>query len=427
MARRVSTTPLTSRLDESLFHAPRKSYPSRLLDRIQKTPEPEHIEWLLTDGRVGGYVFDKHDNTVWLYTLDYKDAHYSDNDKIPRVEFRAVDWGTFGLKAWDPLCSNGNVAGFKASFPGASGFRSYLIAGERAPYIEDECIFICVSDHSAYANSHKDTVPEIDVMSRHVVFKRSDIPVLSQVFMMINRLFMWNEHFLDYQRVKSDFYSPRAEGSSINAFTGRSSVVRRIKQRNRFRPYNSFGIPSWVCDGGGNSGDLQTDDSQAKAYTGDLQTDDSQASVYNKSQQSNPFSGYMNIASNISGPRPVLRQVNFAKVIKQSEAEPVVEQMIISCADSDAKSSESHNGLLACDGDYLSKKNDESNGVSGEVGNEQVADEVNSLVQMMEGCNLDDDDDDGEIDQLVCLMQKCRLTDNDEKSEENRGVFQKEA
>lgn len=362
MARRVATTPLTSRMYEELLQRPRKDMPSSLLERIQKNPVPEQFEWMLSDGRIGGYMFDKHEDSVCLYTLfqDDDDIRSLEYDDIPRVRFSAGEWWKFAQRAWAPLFATGEVNGYKACFPGDKFFNIFAVFGERVPCTHDECIFIC---NPSYSGSIKH-VPEIYVGSQHVVFKKPDISTLNKVFGMINRLFTWTKQLSDFHRIKNRLFMPSVEGYHTNGFTGRAADGSRMKQRKRMRPYNAFGKPAWVCDG--------DDDTGVETDADNMQVDGSHTNVYNKLQRLRPISGDENTTS----------------IIRESQ--------FVQCSDSTLKSTESQDGLLTCDCDGVSEKPHEGPGDSTEQSyqsGKMVSDEMDRIVYMMERCTLNDGDD----------------------------------
>lgn len=87
---RIDLTPVSDRdMDSGITMAPKKRRPENLVRFFLNISEVEEYEWVLSDGRIGGYVFHKDEPCVWLYTLDTDGVVF--RNEMPHINFSIED------------------------------------------------------------------------------------------------------------------------------------------------------------------------------------------------------------------------------------------------------------------------------------------------------------------------------------------------
>ena len=97
----TSLTPVRGdSVNSEITFAPKRGRRQSLL-RSLKNITPSEYKWPLTDGRIGGYVFDKEERCVKLYTLDTPGTCFT-ND-MQHISLNAEEWKMSKTKFWKDL------------------------------------------------------------------------------------------------------------------------------------------------------------------------------------------------------------------------------------------------------------------------------------------------------------------------------------
>ena len=98
----ISLTPAMGvSVDSEITFAHKKEKKQSLLGSLKNMTPSLRYEWLLTDGRIGGYVFDKEERCVKLYTLDTPGTCFT-ND-MHHISFNAEEWQMAKPQFWKDL------------------------------------------------------------------------------------------------------------------------------------------------------------------------------------------------------------------------------------------------------------------------------------------------------------------------------------
>ena len=203
--RRVELTPVDETMDASheIVMAPKKRRPTSFVHFLRTPTEPEEYEWLMSDGRIGGYVFVKEIQCVLLYTLDSEGMIFTDQQ--PYISFCLHDWRMFRNKVWRDLNYPGLCANYSTVFDSVIHQKSYYIFAKQLDKDPADYIYFCSPSYRIVNGIH-DHKPEQLVEDLKVVYPRADVPVLNNIFKKIDRLFKWGEHLFKYTLLKKRLF-----------------------------------------------------------------------------------------------------------------------------------------------------------------------------------------------------------------------------
>lgn len=198
--KRIDLTPITNRVtDSEISFAPKKRKPESLVRFLQNVVDAEEYEWSLSDGRVGGYVFDKEECCVKLYTVD-TDCEALTDDAL-HLSFSAKDWKLFRNKVWRDLEVPGLNSVYSAVWDSTTHQRCYYVfvnSFERDP---QDYIYMCCGEYTIVNDRFEIDVEKV-IQDLKVMYPWKDAHALHNVFKKIDRLFNWSELLDRYRDIK---------------------------------------------------------------------------------------------------------------------------------------------------------------------------------------------------------------------------------
>ena len=211
--RRIPLTPVSQPMfGRRLVDAPKKAKLASKLPRAQVPPAPEESEWFLADGRIGGYVFEKENQRVWLYTLNDKGESFSNTKH--RVSFQGQEWYYFVDKFWMSLNSSDDVDRFQADMEGYYQPKSYYVFAAPSVRKSGRIIYVCESEYKYYSGAYE-TTPFLSSQNAYVAYSWVDLGNLTRIFHRITSLFNWSESCEGFQRLKRRIFAEKARDGSL--------------------------------------------------------------------------------------------------------------------------------------------------------------------------------------------------------------------
>lgn len=204
----VLQTPLSNATaaDDVLPQAPKKRKSVGLTAYLERGVGEMQFEWRLTDGRVGGYLYQP-GYGVYLYNMEAGDV-FSPDDGL-YVFFPAEDWKLFREQICRDLMEAGEDPVYCVQWNSTVDKKTYRVEADRLTKPDDDFVYFRFCEDNTemllapYGQAFPPSVKKLnDWFELRVLYLWKDWPMVVDAFTKIDALFKWANACKRYNEIK---------------------------------------------------------------------------------------------------------------------------------------------------------------------------------------------------------------------------------